>query len=428
MAKYLARRLLRVDLFNQVKLRGAPSYLSILAVGVVVSQFANYLWFEIPIYRGQPANILVFFLFFVLACFTWWRGRAKEHAEGWMFTFLALMALAWVAHWALYRLHGDSFNYTALLYLPILVMIWLKSPTVAQGWNAIYSFAWAVTGLLVSTRILEMVGVIAIKGQSEGVIAFDEERYFLPLNDWLGIDGRWPGPFGHNGDTAMMGAFLIVIALAYWTRSSWVFLGVGTCTLLVTSGRASIGATAAGIVVLIMFAQKGRIAAIPRSVRIFGGSAALLVGAVAMYFMQAGLTGRNAFWPAFLALWESSPLTGIGTSGIAVSGGITQQFGHAHSLYIDELARYGLIGFITQFGAMIIGLIICFLAAKRGLPGPLAIMVAYLVTGITEPRNQWISPSTTGTLLILAVVTAGVFLNGQSKTNQQGMSSLSNSS
>jgi O-antigen ligase len=116
-----------------------------------------------------------------------------------------------------------------------------------------------------------------------------------------------------------------------------------------------------------------------------------------------------------LELWKSAPLVGIGSSGIAVSGGITEQFGHAHSLYIDELARYGVLGFVTQFGAIAVGLVIAFMAAKRGMAGPLAIMTAYLVTGVTEPRNTWISPTVTGTLLIVAVVTAGVSLNRDKK-------------
>jgi O-antigen ligase len=328
---------------------------------------------------------------------------------------LALMAVAWVAHWLLYRLHGDAFNYTALLYVPILVMIWLKPPSWWEAWVAILAFAWATTFILALTRVLEMSGVLAIKTQSLGVITFDEERYFLPINDLLGIDGRWPGPFGHNGDTAMMGAFLIVIALAYWTRASWVFLAVGSFTLLVTSGRASIGAVIAAIVIMVMFAQHGRIARIPRWIRVSGGIGALMFGAIFMYSWSAGSTGRDYFWPAFMDLWESAPFVGIGTSGIAVSGGITEQFGHAHSLYIDELARYGLLGFITQFGAVAVGLVVTFLAAKRGLAGPLAILIAYLVTGLTEPRNQWISPTVTGTLLILAVVTAGVFLSREKK-------------
>jgi hypothetical protein len=421
---HLARRLPLVRLRERFASLQASSYLSVLAVGVVLSQFANYLRFEEPVYRGQPANILVFFVVFAVAFVLWLGVRERKRATGWLSAFLILMIVAWIAHLFLYRLHGDAYNYTALLYVPILIMIGVKPPTFQEGLTAIYAFAWAVTAILVITRVLEMLGLLAIKTQADFVIAFDEERYFLPLNDILGIEGRWPGPFGHNGDTAMMGAFLIVIALAYWTRSSWVFLSIGIFTLLITSGRASMGAAATGIVVILMFTQKGWVTKIPRIVRIVGGLAVLVAGALFMFTQQAGVTGRNAFWPAFLELWQSAPLVGIGSSGIAVSGGISQEFGHAHSLYIDELARYGLIGFVTQFGAIAVGVLIAIIAAKRGLPGPLAILLAYLVTGITEPRNPWISPTVSGMLLILAVVTAGAYLSDDLRRKKNALSQV----
>jgi len=398
---------LSVSLTQQLRARSGTVYLSILAVGVVLTQYANYLGQGEPVFKGQSAAIVSFFVVFGLAFLFWLGIESRTKASGLLSGFLILMSVAWFAHLFLYRVQGDDFNYTALLYVPVLAMIWLKPPELREAWTAILAFAWTVAGVLVLTRVLEMLGVIAIKTQSQGVINFDEERYFLPLNDLLGIDGRWPGPFGHNGDTAMMGALLIVIAVAYWTWASWVFIAVGAFTLLITSGRASIGATIAGIIVVVVFAKHGRIARVPATIRVWGGLAVLIAGAVFMYTRSAGPTGRNDFWPAFLKLWESSPLIGIGTSGISVSGGITQQYGHAHNLYIDELARYGLLGFITQFGAIAFGVFIAFLAAKRGIAGPLAILTAYLVTGVTEPRNQWMSPSVTGMLLILAVVTAG---------------------
>lgn len=395
---------------ERIRVQSGSVYLSLLAAGVVLMQYSSNLWRGEQVFKGQSAALVVFFLIFGIAFLSWLTVRSQARAGGLLSCFLILMSVAWVVHLVLYRIHGDAFNYTALLYVPILAMIWLKPPTLRQAWTAILAFAWTVAGVLILTRALEMIGVLTLKPQSQRVISFDEASYFLPLNDFLGIDGRWTGPFGHNGNTAMMGALLIVIAVSYWTRASWVFIAVGGFTLLITDGRASIGAAIAGMIVLVVFAREGRIARIPRGVRIWGGIAVLVVGAAFMYSRSAGLTGRNSFWPAFLKLWESSPFVGIGTSGISVSGGITEQYGHAHSLYIDELARYGLLGFLTQFGAIALGVVIAFLAAKRGVAGPLAILTAYLVTGITEPRNGWISPSVTGMLLILVVVTAGAAL------------------
>jgi O-antigen ligase len=366
-----------------------------------------------PVFKGQSAAIILFFAAFGIAFLFWLGVKNRVRASGLLSWFLILMGVAWFAHLILYRIHGDAFTYSALLYFPILVMIWLKPPELREAWTAILAFAWTVASVLVLTRILEMLGVLALKEQPPGVIGFDEERYFLPVNHLLGIDGRWSGPFEHNGPTAMMGALLIVIAVAHWTKASWVFIAVGGFTLLLTSGRASMGAVIAAFVVLIVFSKHDRITRIPQVIRILGGLVVLLSGAVFMYTRPSGVTGRGTFWPAFLELWESSPLVGVGTSGISVSGGITQQYVHAHSLYIDELARYGILGFVTQFGAITLGVVIAFIAAKRGVAGPLAILTAYLVTGVTEPRNDWINPSVTGTVVILAVVTAATALESK---------------
>ena len=384
----------------------AAWYLGTLTVGVVLERYANYLWFEDPVLKGQPANILVAFAYFGIAFILWLLLEGRPPARSWLLAFLVAMGGAWLVHLGLYRYHGDAFNYTALLYLPVLVLIGWKPPRADEAWRAALAFAWTVTAVLVVTRLLEMLGLLAIKSQPLGVINFDTERYFLPLNDLLGIEGRWPGPFGHNGDTAMMGALLIVIAFARWTRASWVFLAVGAFTLLLTDGRASIGAAAAGIVIIAMFTMTGPLTRFPRSWRIGAGVGLLVLGAAYMYARPAGLTGRELIWPAFLDLWHTSPVLGVGGSGISISGGITQQFGHAHSLYIDELARYGVVGFVTQFAALGIGLVIAAWAAGRGRPGALGVLIAYFITGITEPRNFWIAPSATGFLVILMVVAA----------------------
>lgn len=404
-----------MTLVQRVRSQSATVYLSLLAAGVVLMQYSSNLWRGEAIFKGQSGALILFFVVFAISFLTWLFVPRRDRARGLLSTFLILMAVAWFAHWILMRIHGDGTDYTAMLYVPILFMIWLKPPTLAESKIVILVFAWTVAIVMVLTRVLEMLGILTLPAQAQFVIEFDEERYFLPLNDLLGIDGRWTGPFGHNGDTAMMGALLIVIAVAFWTRSSWVFIAVGGFALILTNGRASIGATIAGLIVLIVFARSGLFSRIPRTLRIWGGVAALAVGAVFMYSMSAGATGRNSFWPAFLELWRSSPVVGIGTSGISVSGGITERYGHAHNLYIDELARNGLVGFVTQFSALALGLYIVFLAARRGFAGPLAIMTAYLITGITEPRNGWLSPSVTGMLVILVVVSAGASLKRTSE-------------
>lgn len=382
-----------------------------MAVAVVLDRYVSYLFGSQGFIAGQPAGVITLFGFFGFAFLVWARQARVSAPTSVLSLFLWASTVAWVVHLFLYRIHGDAFLYTAFLFIPILLMIWVKPPSTSQVKNAILAFAWTTSIVLVLTRLLEMVGALEVKSQSQGVIAFDEERYFLPLNSFLGIDGRWPGPFGHNGNTAMMGALLIVVSIGFWSKSSWIFLPIGTVTLALTEGRASIGAAATGLVVIWMFSRSRRLAWAPQWARVLTGAGALALGALIMFMRPAGLTGRERIWPAFFDLWWQSPWIGVGGSGFATGNEITRQMTHAHSLYIEELARSGLVGFVAQFLALGIGIYLAGRAARIGYSGPLAVLATYFVTGLTEPRNDWITPSATWFLLVLMVLASNAYLS-----------------
>lgn len=385
------------------------SYITFLSAGMVVERLITHLLGASAVVLGQPWTVLVVFFLFLLTLGIWLRTPRRSTASGLLLAFLLLMGIAWLAHFFLYRFHGDAFNYTAILYLPTLALIAAKPPTRAEARQASLAVAWAISATLVLTFTLERFNVIREKNQASGVVAFDENKYFLPLNALLGIEGRWPGPFGHNGDTAMMAALLVVIAFAFWSRASWLFIAVGTLALVLTNGRASIGAALAGIVIITLFGDQTWLSRFPRAIRVSIGSALLVTGAAILLLRPSGITGRDTIWPAFLELWIESPWLGVGGGGFAEGNSVTIAFGHAHSLYIEELARSGLIGFLTQFSAIAIGAVIAVKAAKFGHPGPLGVIVAFLVTGITEPRNNWIEPSATGTVLMLMILAASAY-------------------
>lgn len=388
-------------------------YLSTLLVGSVLGLWAGYLLPGIAVFKGQSAAVLIPLAAFAVALAAWMILPRRRPAQGLVLAFSVVLTLAWLSNLISFRTHGDAFTYGALLFIPILAMISLKPPSTSEGTTVVVSFAWVVSCVLVATRLLEAIGVISPKHQPPIIIWFDETYYWLPLNEALGIDGRWPGPFGHNGYTAMAAGLVLVIAITFWTRSSWIFLIVGMFTLLVTSGRASAGAAAFGITLFVMFTTQGRLGRIPRIWRAAVGSTVLLAGAVVLLSGRSGLTGRQDIWPAFLDLWLTSPLTGVGTSGISESGGLTQEFGHAHSMYLDLLARNGVIAFAFVMSALIIGLAVCVRAAFQGHPGPLSLLGAYLVAAITEPRNDWLHPGTYVILLVVVVFTADASLQRQ---------------
>lgn len=398
----------------------ARLYMSLLLVGSTMGLWAGYVWPGLVAFKGQAPAVLVPLAFYLAALAAWVALRPRPLTGGWSLAFLGTLSLAWVVNLVLFYAHGDLFTHLAWLFVPILGMLAIRPPRASEGISALKALAWSISVVLVATFTLEKAGVLTEKFQPAGIINFDEHYYWLPVNDILEIDGRWPGPFGHNGYTAMMAAFIIVIAFVPWQKSSWVFLVVGSFNLLITSGRASAGAAAAGIVIIAMLTRTGPLARLSRRLRLPFGLVMLVVGLVVMFSGRSGLTGRQNIWPGFVELWRTSPWIGVGTSGISVSGGITQEFGHAHSLYLDLLARYGLIAFATVITALAIGVGIAVVAGLSGLPGPLAIIVTYLVTGVTEPRNDWVNPGTNVLMVVVCVMTASAYLRERGAADTLG--------
>lgn len=406
----------------------ASAYLSTLLAGMVLGLWSGYLWPNLPIFKSQAPAVLVPLAAFAFAVALWALTPRRRSAHRWALAFLIVLSVAWVVNLSLFLVHGDLFTHVSWLFAPIMVMIGLRPPSTDEGMTALRAFAWTVSMAIAATFALEKFGLLAPKYQLPGIITFDEAYYWLPINDALGIDGRWPGPFGHNGYTAMMGAFLIVIAVASWSRANWVFLVVGVFALIVTSGRASAGAAVAGLVVIAMFTTTEPLARVARWLRLSIGAVLLIFGALFMFSGRSGLTGRQDIWPAFLDLWQTSPWIGVGTSGISVSGGITQEYGHAHSLFLDLLARYGFVAFSVVMVALAIGVAIALAAAIRGLPGPLAVLVAYLVTAVTEPRNDWAGPNVYILLITVCVMTAAAFEPHHRRCHQNLLRTASSSS
>jgi len=86
-------------------------------------------------------------------------------------------------------------------------------------------------------------------------------------------------------------------------------------------------------------------------------------------------------------------------------------------MYLDLLTRNGIIAFSLVMAALALGLGIAFVAALRGQPGPLALLSAYLVTAITEPRNDWLHPGVLVLMAIICVMIAAAFLQGRRRAD-----------
>ena len=386
--------------------RTPAPYVVALVLAFVVPAYVAYLWPDIAPIKGQPIQLVLVWVGCLVAVALWLACRWAPTQERLLRAFLLAMTVAWVVSMAIGRFHGDSFNYGAWLYVPILLMLLFKTPSASQAWLGLTVLGWGVTIILVLTRVLEMLGIIEIFGTPEGMNDFEARSYWLPLADLFGLDGRWPGPYRNAVDTAMMGALLVVLALAHWRRSSWVFLPVGAVVMLLTGSRVAFLSVFVAGGLLLLFSRRGRLARIPTWAR---WVTLAVLGAVFGAFLLArgpGLTGRQNIWPEFVALWQTSPVLGAGTSSFAGFSNVTAISGHAHNFVLDVLVRYGIVGVIVQFAAIGIGLWVLARSAGRGQPGAAALVLFYLVVSMTDVRNDWLHPSLNLVILCLAVIIA----------------------
>jgi hypothetical protein len=387
---------------------------------LMVAAWVNYL-----ADRGDPADFLLKgqapgIFVPILACpavfIVWLLYRAARVRDNWITVFLAILLLAWPVHVVIALSHGDQLAHTVWIYVPLLLMIALKPPEPVEALAVVQWFAWLACGILVATRLLELLGVVPVFALDPEIIEWERGQYWMPLNDLLGFEGRWPGPFGFNSKTGFIGALLVIISLARWRPRNAILLLIGVVTLLVTASRGSFLAAACGIAVLATFTRWGWLGRIPVLVRVLAAGAAALGVALWVLWSPTGLTGRNSWiWPAFFDLWQTSPWIGVGQVGILADPEASVPM-EAHNLYLQELTRFGIVGLIVQYLPLLLGLGLAVVAAWRGRAWPLAILVSFGVASLTEVfMDGWLMPSTYVLLLILAVAaTRGKHQDGRS--------------
>jgi len=393
--------------------RSAVPYLATLIVSYMLAFQFNYLGGVLEtdalVFKGQSPGIYVPLLLFPVAAALWllYAGRP---AKGWVLGFLGLLAFAWVVHLTITMAHGDMYTHAIWLYLPTLAMIALKSPGRADAWTAVVVVAWTAATLLVVTRLLEIVGWVPMfKIPDLSATEWEKQNYWLPFSGYLGLNGRWPGPFGFNDKTGFMSAIIVIVAVQRWRWSSLLLGAIGLLGVMLTGGRGPYLAVLTGLGVLLLFSPRvPLVSRIPAWLRLsaVGAGAVALAGYFA-FFTTAGVTGRGAIWAGFLDLWQTSPFIGAGQSAIWQADGIVGAAMDAHSLYVQELTEYGIVGAIVQYGAVAVGLALALRSAARGWPGPLAIVVAYLLAGVTNLLHDgWIAHSAYTLLVIAAVLSA----------------------
>lgn len=392
----------------------ALPYLSSLVFFTILAPYANYLadrkWDEPVLIKGQSLTIVVQFIGFPITLALWALLKRGPSPSRILQVFLIGLIGAWIIHFVLIQIHQDLYAHVLWLYVPILLLLILKTPTREEAWKTVEIIAWIASSILVITFLLERLGIVPVFRIDPAIIEWEKAHYWIPISDFFGVNGRWPGPFGYNSKTGFVAAYILIVAFARWHKRNSILVAISVIVLLLTASRASFMTALAGLFVLALFTRTGVIARIPLMVRWVVGGICIAIPAYAFIFTGVGLTGRfgdNGIWTAYIKLWESAPWIGVGQNGVWAAHGVTDQYTMAHNMFVQELAIDGLVGILAQYTIVILGLVIMTIAAVKGFSGPLAIAIAYIVTSQTEVLNDgWTTPSIYILMIVLTVISS----------------------
>jgi O-antigen ligase len=359
-----------------------------------------------PVIKAQTPGIYLEFLGAVISLLLWLFAPARRATGVLLNVFFTALALLWLVVMVLSMVHGDAYTHGVWTYPVIVGMLWLKLPTRDEALDGLVLSGWILASILFFTRVLELLGLIPMATVSADMTAFERENYWLPLSGWLGPEGRWPGPMGHNANTGNAAAYLIVLGVALKRRYATVFVLVGVFALLLAMSRGSMLAVAVGVAIVLLLGDYPWTRRFSRRSLITAVLLTCLTVFALAFVVSPNLTGRTTgYWPMFLDLWRSSPWTGVGISGVAAGPEFIRD-SNGHNLIIDVLAKYGLISILPLAAVLITPVILSIRAAARMDVVPMGLVATFMVIGVTEADFPWTGPSLPWLLLVLASVMA----------------------
>jgi hypothetical protein len=374
-------------------------YLATLLLTFVVGQFAQHLWPTEILFKGQPASTVVNFAGFGIALLLWWIYRPRD---SWPRVFAALL-VAWAVLWGvvlgLSVLHDDLFNLTSFLVLPILAMIWLKKPSLPATFVAGDVFACGLVVIALASQVLIVIGMREIDFQGWNRLATQTQvmefayTYFgAVLGDWPGPMARWSGPFGNVNYAGPIGAFLLVYGLLRPWKQRVVFVLAGVVIVLTSDSRTSVLSCGVGIAALIALSAKLGGLRVPTWLRVAVPAAVAMavIGYIAV--IDPTLNQRTPVWEVFVSAWKTSPVVGVGGSGLQdlISGGTLEWWAnHGHSILVDPLARYGAVGVAAVTAVIVVSGVVATQAARIGFAASAVLLVTCLADGFSEDLVDW---------------------------------------
>lgn len=365
-------------------------YVPALFLIPAVTIFGHALNPNAAIYKGQDLGTLGAILLTGIAVVLWLFYRPTFAWTRVTVIFLVILTITWIYQVTRTQLDQSLFNLTAFVVPVALILIALKAVPRSDLYLGLVVLAYSLLVISVLSLVLGAIGAMP-----DGFEVTDAGDQRVALLEWLGVTNRWGGPFGSVNYASPAGGLVVVIGMGLRGWNRVILVAGGLIMLALGAGRSAVVAVAAALVVLVLSSPWVSRLTWHRALRIgiIVTAAGLLIGYIA--FLDPTLNGRTRIWSDFLVLVPTSPIFGVGESGIlAFVGERTGTPGfvphtHGHSVLFDGILRYGVI-----MGVLIVVIFALTLWAggrslRHGAPLPLALGVYVIAAGLTETIHGW---------------------------------------
>lgn len=369
------------------------AYLAAVLVGAVLVETTLRIAPDAAFLGAPVAGILVA-AYLAGAVTLWWLAPPGPPAAGPLRWFLIAFAVLWAYAYGLTVVRGEEAGASAIVVPVLLAMLLVKPVDGTQARRAGDLFAAALVVASALTVALEALDAIPSwyeldPGRS---VALDVSMYWLPIDEPLGLLGRWSGPFVHPNLAGAVGAFLLVFGLTRPGLRRLVFASSGVVVLLLSGSRTGQLAGAAGVAVLVATWWVTRPSRWSRPSRIAIAVLPAVLAAAAVVARNPNLTGRTDMWPGAIALWQGDPVLGVGQTGFneaIAQGTLDPWVVHAHNLWLDAGVRFGAIGLALAVAVTVLAVSMGWSAARHGQGLGLALVAAVAVAGLTDVSVNW---------------------------------------
>lgn len=376
-------------------------YLLVLIVGIVGSQFMDYLTRSNPWLYGQSTGILLPIGATATATLLWFFTSPSGRMTGLpLWTFLGFTAL-WILVFVSSRLDGASFTYAALATPVILVLMIFKPPRIPESWR-VADFAFGlIAALSLFAQLLDWLGI-----RSSRTTIYS--RWSIPFTD-VDLGYRWEGFFGDPNNAGLIGAILLIYGLH---RRGWLRIALISAGFLIAAfaeSRTALLAIAAGALTTMLTSQRYRTLRI-RPIFTWIAILAISVLTVALVLLSnPTFNGRSQIWESYLTIWSTNPLIGVGSSGLDAAiadGQVPWDTIDGHSVLIDALTRHGvLVGLLVL--VLLITIITLTARVVRVDSGTsLSIVVVWLFGALTYTLTPWLYVNVLTLPLVLSLLIA----------------------